>query len=202
MQQHTGQHVLSAAFDRLFGVRTRELSPRRGRVDDRSRARDVAAPRSPRPKTRPTASSGRTARSAIRFAIAEEAAQLPLRKEPARGGTLRLIDVEGFDLSACGGTHVARTGGDRHDRRRRRGSGSRAASGSSSCAAAARSRAYGSAARRDRPRASGCCPSCRMSCPPRSSGCRRTQGSRSERWRRCSRISRATARRSSPRVPS
>ena len=47
----------------------------------------------------------------IRFADAEEAARLPLRKEPARGGTLRLIDVEDFDLSACGGTHVARTGG-------------------------------------------------------------------------------------------
>src|SRR6185436_13879112 len=48
---------------------------------------------------------------AIRFVDAEEAAKLPLRKEPARGGLLRLIDVEGFDLSACGGTHVARTGG-------------------------------------------------------------------------------------------
>jgi alanyl-tRNA synthetase len=35
---------------------------------------------------------------------------MPLRKEPARGGTLRLIDVKDFDLSACGGTHVARTG--------------------------------------------------------------------------------------------
>ena len=29
----------------------------------------------------------------------------------ARPGTLRLIDVDDFDLSACGGTHVARTGG-------------------------------------------------------------------------------------------
>jgi alanyl-tRNA synthetase len=46
----------------------------------------------------------------IRFVTAEEAARLPLRKEPVRGGTLRLIDVEEFDLSACGGTHVARTG--------------------------------------------------------------------------------------------
>jgi alanyl-tRNA synthetase len=46
----------------------------------------------------------------IRFVAAEEAAALPLRKEPARGGTLRLIDVEDFDLSACGGTHVARSG--------------------------------------------------------------------------------------------
>ena len=48
---------------------------------------------------------------AIRFADAEEAARLPLRKESLRGGMLRLIEVEGFDLSACGGTHVARTGG-------------------------------------------------------------------------------------------
>src|SRR5262245_42998719 len=35
---------------------------------------------------------------------------MPLRKESMLGGTLRLIDVEGFDLSACGGTHVSRTG--------------------------------------------------------------------------------------------
>ena len=46
----------------------------------------------------------------IRFATADEAAALPLRKESTREGTLRLIDVEDFDLSACGGTHVARTG--------------------------------------------------------------------------------------------
>ena len=46
----------------------------------------------------------------MRFVSADEAAKLPLRKEPVRGGTLRLVDVEDFDLSACGGTHVARTG--------------------------------------------------------------------------------------------
>jgi alanyl-tRNA synthetase len=48
---------------------------------------------------------------AVRFVSAAEAASLPLRKPPAREGTLRLIDIEGFDLSACGGTHVSRTGG-------------------------------------------------------------------------------------------
>jgi alanyl-tRNA synthetase len=47
---------------------------------------------------------------AVRFATAADAARLPLRKESVRSGTLRLIDVEDFDLSACGGTHVARTG--------------------------------------------------------------------------------------------
>ena len=46
----------------------------------------------------------------VRFVSDAEAAALPLRKEPARGGMLRLVDVEGFDLSACGGTHVASTG--------------------------------------------------------------------------------------------
>jgi alanyl-tRNA synthetase len=47
---------------------------------------------------------------AIRFVTSEHAAALPLRKEPARDGTLRLIEVKDFDLSACGGTHVSRTG--------------------------------------------------------------------------------------------
>jgi len=110
MQQHSGQHVLSAAFDRLFGVRT--VSFHLGAaVSTIDLARDVSP-------ADIAAAEGQANRIvwedrpvAIRFATAEEAARLPLRKEPVRGGTLRLIDVEGFDLSACGGTHVARTGG-------------------------------------------------------------------------------------------
>jgi alanyl-tRNA synthetase len=109
MQQHTGQHVLSAAVDRLFGARTvsfhlgaaastidiaRELSAREiGAAEDE--ANRVVW------EDRPVA---------IRYASADEAARLPLRKESLREGTLRLIDVHEFDLSACGGTHVSRTG--------------------------------------------------------------------------------------------
>ena len=110
MQQHSGQHVLSAAFDTLFNVRTvsfhlgavastidlaREMSPAEIAAAEHEANRIVW-------EDRPVG---------IRFATAEEAAQLPLRKESVRGGTLRLIDVQDFDLSACGGTHVARTGG-------------------------------------------------------------------------------------------
>jgi alanyl-tRNA synthetase len=109
MQQHTGQHVLSAAILSVCRARTvsfhlgaagstidleRELSPAEIAAAETEANRVVWEDR---PVT-------------IRFVSAEEAAALPLRKEPARGGTLRLIDVEGFDLSACGGTHVARSG--------------------------------------------------------------------------------------------
>jgi alanyl-tRNA synthetase len=110
MQQHSGQHVLSAAFDRLSGVGTvsfhlgaasstidlaREVNPREIGLAEDEANRIVW-------ENRPVT---------IRFVTREEAASLPLRKEPARGGPLRLIHVEDFDLSACGGTHVALTGG-------------------------------------------------------------------------------------------
>ena len=110
MQQHTGQHVLSAAFERLFGVRT--LSFHLGAdVSTIDLARETTPAEIAKAEDAANAVVWEDRPVAIRFASAEEAAKMPLRKEPVRGGTLRLIDVEGFDLSACGGTHVARTGG-------------------------------------------------------------------------------------------
>ncbi len=46
----------------------------------------------------------------IKRVTSEEASELPLRKEPAREGDLRLIEIEGFDLTPCGGTHAYQTG--------------------------------------------------------------------------------------------
>jgi alanyl-tRNA synthetase len=109
MQQHTGQHVLSAAFDSVLGARTvgfhlgadvstidldRELSP-----DDIRRAEDDA-----------NGTVWRDRPVTIRFVEPEEAPRLPLRKEPARQGVLRVIEIADCDLSACGGTHVGSTG--------------------------------------------------------------------------------------------
>jgi len=109
MQQHTGQHVLSAAFDRLFRVRTVSFH-----LAAESSPIDVAREMTPRELAAAEDEANRVVWEnravSVRFVSAEEAAALPLRKEPVRGGRLRLIDVEGFDLSACGGTHVARTG--------------------------------------------------------------------------------------------
>ena len=46
----------------------------------------------------------------ISFQAAAEAQQLDLRKPTFREGDIRLVEVAGFDLSACGGTHVSETG--------------------------------------------------------------------------------------------
>jgi alanyl-tRNA synthetase len=109
MQQHTGQHVLSAAFDRLFDNRT--VSFHMGaELSTIDLARDVSWDQIARGEAEANRIVWENREVSIRFVSPDEAAALPLRKEPARTGVLRLIDVKDFDLSACGGTHVARTG--------------------------------------------------------------------------------------------
>jgi len=49
-------------------------------------------------------------RVSIHNVTPEEAAHMPLRKDSAREGELRIIEIEGFDFSPCGGTHARRTG--------------------------------------------------------------------------------------------
>ena len=109
MQQHTGQHVLSAAFDRLFAARTESFH-----LGTTAATIDLAKEVTPQQIRDAEDESNRIVWEdrpvTIRFATEEEARGLPLRKESLRSGALRLIEVREFDLSACGGTHVERTG--------------------------------------------------------------------------------------------
>ncbi|HVJ26067.1 MAG TPA: DHHA1 domain-containing protein [Vicinamibacterales bacterium] len=109
MQQHTGQHVLSAAFDTLLKARTESfhLGADYATID---LARELTPAEIARAENDANRIVWEDRPVHIRFVDAAQAAALPLRKAPAREGTLRLIDVDGYDLSACGGTHVARTG--------------------------------------------------------------------------------------------
>jgi alanyl-tRNA synthetase len=109
MQQHTGQHVLSAAFDRVFGVRTVSfhLGTDTSTID---LAREMTPAEIATAEDAANTIVWEDRPVSVSFSSREDATAMPLRKEPKREGTLRLIDVEGWDLSACGGTHVARSG--------------------------------------------------------------------------------------------
>ena len=110
MQQHTGQHIFSQAFVQLFGAQTRSF-----RMLERACEIDVAleAPSDERVR-RAVELANRIVWEdrpvVVRFATREDAATLPLRKDSAREGELRIIEIEEFDLSPCGGTHAHRTG--------------------------------------------------------------------------------------------
>jgi alanyl-tRNA synthetase len=109
MQQHTGQHMLSAAFDRTSALRTESfhLGSETSTID---LAREVTAAEVDRAEAAANDVVWEDRPVTVRFVEGDEIDRLPFRKPPARAGTLRIVDIEDFDLSACGGTHVARTG--------------------------------------------------------------------------------------------
>ena len=110
LQQHTGQHLLSQAFVQLFDAPTRAF-----RMLERACEIDVEL-REPSPERIEEAVElanrivweDRPVR--VRHVSAAEAAALPLRRDSARTGDLRIIEIDNFDLSPCGGTHAQRTG--------------------------------------------------------------------------------------------
>ena len=111
MQQHSAQHVLSAAFVRLFEMPTVSFH-----MADDYCSIDLDTPslsqeqvESAERMTNEIVLENRIVD--IRFVTRDEAAKLGLRKlPPAERDQLRLIDIREFDLTACGGTHVKRTG--------------------------------------------------------------------------------------------
>ncbi len=110
IQQHTGQHLLSQAFVTLFKAPTKGF-----RVMDVSCEIDVEL-MNPTDEVIERAVElannviWENRQITIKTVAPEEARQLNLRKESTRAGDLRLIEVDGFDLTPCGGTHAYRTG--------------------------------------------------------------------------------------------
>ena len=110
IQQHTGQHLLSAAFLKLFHFPT--VSFHLGREICTI---DLDAPGV---VPRHLAEAERMANSvifedrpiAVSFREKEELEGLGVRKKVEREGTLRILEIEGFDIQPCGGTHAARAG--------------------------------------------------------------------------------------------
>lgn len=110
MQQHTGQHILSQAFVTLFKAPTKSF---RVLTDFCEIDVEIANPTNEVIERAVELANNviwEDREITITSVSSEEAAGLPLRKDSARAGDLRLIEIEGFDLTPCGGTHAYRTG--------------------------------------------------------------------------------------------
>lgn len=109
MQQHTGQHLLSALFDRELGAGTVSfhLGASSATID---LDKELATGQIAGAEAAVNKIVWEDREVCVRFVTSAEAAKLPLRKDPARAGDLRIIEIKDYDLSACGGTHVSRTG--------------------------------------------------------------------------------------------
>jgi alanyl-tRNA synthetase len=110
MQQHTGQHILSAAFERAANAAT--LSSHLG--DERSSI-EVALPDGDwrlveRLETLANGIVWEDRPIERHWVDAEGVKRFALRKPPAVTGRIRIVEIPDWDVSACGGTHTRRTG--------------------------------------------------------------------------------------------
>jgi len=111
MQQHSGQHVLSAAFVHLFQMPTASFHMGADSCSIDLDTKSLSATQVEAAENLANEIVMENRKVGIRFATQEEARGLGLRKLPVVDkDELRLIDIRDFDLTACGGTHVASTG--------------------------------------------------------------------------------------------
>jgi alanyl-tRNA synthetase len=108
MQQHTGQHLLSAVLADLLGYTTASVH-----MGELSSTLDLDAPQLSAEqiaRVEQRANEIVTENRPVGVGFEEAGSAVDLRKASNRSGTIRIITIENLDRSACGGTHVKSTG--------------------------------------------------------------------------------------------
>jgi alanyl-tRNA synthetase len=108
MQQHTGQHLLSAVLAERFGFPTESVhfGPELATLDLGTAAISADQLR----QAEATANAIVTEDRPVEVTFEDAARAAGLRKASDRTGLLRIVSIADLDRSACGGTHVRRTG--------------------------------------------------------------------------------------------
>lgn len=110
MSQHTGQHALSRALIEV--ARAETVSSRLGEavstIDTPLASLDESALARAEDLVNELVLSNVPVRT--HFPTPEELARMPLRRAPKVSTGIRVIEIEGFDFTPCGGTHVGATG--------------------------------------------------------------------------------------------
>lgn len=110
MQQHSGQHILSSAALECCGANTVSfhLTGEQATIDlDRA---PLSGEELAQIELRANAILFENRPVIARFVSDRELAALALRKPVSHAGPVRIVEIPGFDCSACGGTHVRATG--------------------------------------------------------------------------------------------
>jgi alanyl-tRNA synthetase len=110
MQQHTGQHLLSAAFIELFGFPTVSFHLGREICTIDLEAPSIVPRHMEEAERRTNEIIFEDRLVTVRYGTAEELAEAGIRKKVDREGVLRAIEIAGIDRQPCGGTHLTRTG--------------------------------------------------------------------------------------------
>ena len=109
MQQHTGQHLLSAVFEDEFGIVTKSfhLGTERVSIDLDVQKINVEQLREVERQVNHLITGHHPIET--EWVTQEQAGRLALRKQPAVTGDVRLVKIADIDINACGGTHLRNT---------------------------------------------------------------------------------------------
>jgi alanyl-tRNA synthetase len=110
MQQHSGQHILSQSFVELCGAKTLSFHLGESVSTLEIGLRKASDEEVERVERRANEIIFEDREVKIHFLSEDEVGRLPLRKPPPKKKRIRVIEISGFDYTACGGTHVGRTG--------------------------------------------------------------------------------------------